>query len=280
MDCESHNQSIPLQMPTLSIDQYMLVYNMLSLTIACMFASFVFFVLVKNEILPKYRGAIIASALVVFIAGYHYFRIFGSWEGAFTISGDQYVATGKPFNDAYRYVDWLLTVPLLMVELVLVLGLTAAKTQSLLFKLVVAAFLMIVLGYPGEIDRESTALFSNRGLWGFLSTIPFVYILVTLVVELRSSMKNAPSPAISVLLRNIGLLTLLTWGFYPIAFMAPFYGLSGANAEIALQLGYSIADILAKCGYGLLIYNIARLRSEAEVAVSERAVQNHTPAHA
>lgn len=250
-------------MPTLSIEQYTLVYNMLSLTVACMFASFVFFVLVKNEILPIYRGAIIASSLVVFIAGYHYFRIFGSWEEAYVLTDGQYVASGTAFNDAYRYVDWMLTVPLLMVELVLVLGLVKAKTQPLLMKLAVAAFLMIILGYPGEIDRTSTGLFSNRGLWGFLSTLPFLYILVTLYVELRKSIGNAPTPQIGVLLRNIGLLTLLTWGFYPIAYMAPFYGLSGANAEVALQVGYSIADILAKCGYGLLIYNIAKLRTEA-----------------
>ena len=57
--------------------------------------------------------------------------------------------------------------------------------------------------------------------------------------------------------------------------MAPFYGLSGANAEVTLQVGYSIADIAAKCGYGLLIYNIARLRSEEEGY--ELAVRHDNP---
>jgi len=249
-------------MPDLSLGQYEVVYNMLSLTIACMFASFVFFVLAKNSVSLRYRGSVIASALVVFIAGYHYFRIFGSWEGAYQLNAaaDAYVATGKPFNDAYRYVDWLLTVPLLMVELVLVLALSKAMTKSLIAKLGIAAFLMIVLGYPGEIDRESTELFSNRGLWGFLSTIPFVYILVTVFKHLKDAMGRT-TPQIAVLLRNTGLLTLFTWGFYPIAFMAPFYGLQGGSAEVALQVGYSVADIAAKCGYGLLIFNIARLRT-------------------
>jgi len=252
-------------MPELTPSQYTLVYNMLSLTIACMFASFVFFVLVRNDIAPRYRGSVVASALVVFIAGYHYFRIFGSWENAYVISEatGTYVSTGKPFNDAYRYVDWLLTVPLLMVELVLVLGLAKVATRKLLGRLVVAAFLMVLLGYPGEIDKESTSLFSNRGFWGLLSTIPFAYILIVLVKEIRKSMATS-SGQISILLRNVGLLTLFTWGFYPIAFMAPFYGLTGGSAEVALQFGYSIADIAAKCGYGLLIYNIARLRSEED----------------
>ncbi len=59
-------------MPELTPGQYEVVYNMLSLAIACMFASFVFFVLVRNEIAERYRGSIVASSLVVFIAGYHW----------------------------------------------------------------------------------------------------------------------------------------------------------------------------------------------------------------
>lgn len=251
-------------MPDLSSGQYQIVFNMLSLAIACMFASFVFFVLIRNEVAAKYRGSIVASALVVFIAGYHYFRIFGSWEEAYRITeAGQYVATGIPFNDAYRYVDWILTVPLLMVELVLVLGLARKEASCLLMKLVIASFLMIALGYPGEIDKASASVFSNRGLWGFLSTIPFVYILFVLIREIRTAMTKT-TPEIAALLRNAGLLTLFTWGFYPIAFMAPFYGATGGDAEVFLQVGYSIADILAKCGYGLLIYNIAALRTETE----------------
>jgi bacteriorhodopsin len=266
-------------MPELTAAQYSLVYNALSLTIACMFASFVFFVLSRHEVSPRYRGSVIASALVVFIAGYHYFRIFGSWGDAYALSEatGMYVATGTPFNDAYRYVDWLLTVPLLMVELVLVLGLARSETKSLLAKLVIASFLMILLGYPGEVDKESTSLFSNRGLWGLLSTIPFAYILVVLIREIRAAMSRTGGQ-IAILLRNTGLLTLFTWGFYPIAFMAPFYGLTGGTAEVSLQLGYSIADIAAKCGYGLLIFNIAKLRSEADGY--EGAVPHQAPAKA
>jgi len=260
--------------PELTLGQYEIVYNMLSLAIACMFASFVFFVLGKNNVSKRYQGSIVASALVVFIAGYHYFRIFGSWEAAYVLNeaGTGYIASGQPFNDAYRYVDWLLTVPLLMVELVIVMGFAAQKTRKLIAGLGIAAFLMIVLGYPGEIDKESTSLFSNRGLWGLLSTIPFVYILVVVIKNLKVAMANT-SPRVAVLLRNAGLLTLFTWGFYPIAYMAPFYGLSGGNAEVVLQVGYSIADIAAKCGYGLLIYSIARLRTE-EDAENEKGRQN------
>ncbi len=102
-------------MPELSMGQYSLVYNMFSFTIACMFASFAFFLMARDRVAPRFRISLIISALVVGIAGYHYLRIAGSWEGAYSLVGGAYTPSGEPFNDAYRYVDWLLTVPLLMV---------------------------------------------------------------------------------------------------------------------------------------------------------------------
>ena len=72
------------------------------------------------------------------------------------------------------------------------------------------------------------------------------------------------SPQVSILLRNTGLLTLFAWGFYPIAYMAPFFHLQPAFTETSLQAGYSIADIVAKVGYGLLIHSIAEHRTEEE----------------
>ena len=62
--------------------------------------------------------------------------------------------TGTPFTDAYRYVDWLLTVPLLLVELILVMKLPQEETVSLGWKLGVASALMVCLGYPGEIQED------------------------------------------------------------------------------------------------------------------------------
>ena len=253
-------------MPELTSVQYFSVYNLLSLAIASMMATFVFFALVRTEVSMKYRGAVTAGAMVVFIAAYHYFRIFNNWEAAYHINAaGGYSPTGEPFNHAYRYIDWMLTVPLLVIELILVLDLSRKQTAGLITKLAVAAFLMIILGFVGEGDRASTSVFSSRGLWGTLSTIPFVYILVVLLGELRASMKRS-SEQVSIVLRNTALLTVFAWGFYPIAYMAPFFGLKGAGVEMGLQVGYSLADIIAKCGYGLLIHAIAVHRTEEEAA--------------
>lgn len=246
----------------LTAGQYNLVYNMLSFAIASLLFSGVFFILARDRVAPKYRISLVVSTLVVGIATYHYFRILGSFEAAFEMANGGYVPSGKPFNDAYRYVDWLLTVPLLLVELVLVLNLSSEKRGSMLTKLVVAAFLMILLGYPGEI-LQADSLMSMRGLWGFLSTIPFVYIVYVLWVELGKAMGDQTGK-VSVLFRNIRLLLLATWGFYPIVYMAPFFGWGGAEGTVAIQVGYSIADVLAKAGYGVMIYAIAKAKSDAE----------------
>ena len=242
----------------LSSGQYQLVYNCLSLAIAAMFASFAFFVQSRQQLTAAFRPAMIMASVVVLIAGYHYFRIFNNWTGSFQFESGVYKATTVPFNDAYRYVDWFLTVPLLCAELISVMNIKSGARGPMMGKLVIAAALMIALGYPGEISDTGT----GRALWGTLSTVPFVYIVYILWGEL-SKVASTESAKVKILLRNTRLLLIATWGFYPIAYLLPLLGVSHANALVGVQVGYSIADIAAKCGYGVMIYAIARAKMEA-----------------
>ena len=240
----------------LSSFEFSLVYNMFSFTFAVMFAAFLFFVMVRSHLSPQYRLSMILSAIVVAVAGYHYFRIFESWGGAYIIDGGNYIASGKPFADSYRYVDWLLTVPLLVAELVIVIN--PKNRGSLIFRLAFAAALMVILGYPGEVSTDN----NTRLLWGTLSTIPFLYIVYVLFTGLASSVSE-DAPEATVLIRNSRLLLLLTWGFYPIVYLLPTFGLEPSNSIVALQIGYCIADVAAKAGFGLLIYAIGVQKSKS-----------------
>ena len=250
-----------MELPVLSMGEFDLVYNMLSLAIAAMFGSFVFFVIARNQVSHKYRPALIMSSLVVGIAGYHYWRIFNSWDAAFVLDAANkvYNPSGVPFNDAYRYVDWLLTVPLLVAELVAVLALARAVRTPMMAKLIIASVLMIAFGYPGEISADNM----TRGIWGAVATVPFCYILYVLWVQLTKATETA-SPRVKKLLSDTRLVLLGTWGFYPIAYLMPQLGVDAGSATVALQVGYSIADILAKCAYGFMIYAIAKAKMEDE----------------
>lgn len=257
-------------LPALSIGEYSLVYNLFSFTFAAMFASFIFFVLARPQIASQYRSALIMSALVVAVAGYHYFRIFESWSGAYTLIDGVYQPSGQPFNDAYRYVDWLLTVPLLVAELIAVIALPPKKALAFTFRLAGAAALMVILGYPGEMATDN----GTRALWGFLSTLPFLYIVYVLFTQLGSAIERQPEGA-RALVRNIRLLLLATWGFYPIVYMIPFLGEGAAlsaSVVVAVQVGYCIADVAAKCGYGVMIYAIARAKTTDKELVLAPAV--------
>ncbi|MFN7017031.1 MAG: bacteriorhodopsin-like [Fimbriimonadales bacterium] len=252
-----------MNLPELSYTQYWLVFNVLSLTVAVMGASGLFFLMARSYVAPKYHIALYLSALVVFIAGYHYLRIFESWQGAYMLSqSGTYVPSGKPFNDFYRYADWIITVPLLLTELIYVMALPRAKTNSLITRLVIAAVLMLALGYPGEIERENMTM---RTVWFVLSCIPFVYILYVLYGELSRVLSEAKfAPRVNQLIGTTRTLLLISWLFYPIAYLAPMVGVSGAVGEVALQVGYSIADLTAKALFGVMLYLIAREKTLSE----------------
>lgn len=256
-------------MPDLSILQYSIVDNIFSMTVATMGAAALFLFLSRAYVDEPYRPALLISGLVVSIACYHYFMIRHSWHDAYTLSGNAYKGTGAAFNDFYRYADWILTVPLLMVELVAVLRLEASKSRSLLTRLVIAAALMIALGYPGEVISSPEG-YTTRIVWGALSSVPFFYILYVLWTELTASLANQPVAA-RKLIEIARLVILITWAVYPIAYAlggtpdalkAKAAGQGDASGIVYLQVGYAIADMTAKAGFGVLIYLIARAKSK------------------
>ena len=92
---------------TLSSDQFGIVYNVLSFALVSMLACTVYTLVSQSRVLPKYRGALVMSSMVTFIAAYHYMRIFNSFEDSYA-NGAVSVGTGKgTFNEGYRYVDWI-----------------------------------------------------------------------------------------------------------------------------------------------------------------------------
>jgi len=247
-------------MDVISLGQFGLVYNAFSFTIAVMGAATVFFFLSRSQVAPPYRTALTVTGLVTLIALYHYVRIFNSWEAAYTLVDGAMKQTSAKFNDAYRYVDWLLTVPLLLIELILVMRLSPAETRAKATKLGLLAALMVVLGYPGEISSDP----ATRWTWWSLAMVPFVIIVYDLFIGLKASIASQPEDA-KGLVSAARWVTVLSWLFYPLVFVFPMIGFTGGAATTAVQVGYTVADIVAKAVFGVLIYMIAARKSVAEM---------------
>jgi bacteriorhodopsin len=253
--------------------EFSAVYNLLSLGIASMLFTSIFLFIARDRVLPKYRMAVMVSATVTSIAAYHYFRMFESFSHGYGINESSTAAVtaganmldfgAANYNVGYRYIDWFLTVPLLLVELVAVLGLAKAIQSSLLKRLVPAAAAMIVLGYPGDAKLDLFNLAPS--MWGLLSTIPFLYILYVLWFEMKKSLASQ-SEKVRGLFQTLRVLLIATWGVYPITFILAMdsTGAPTASEVVAREVGYTIADILAKCLFGLIIFSIARIKSAEE----------------
>eukprot|EP00451_Oxyrrhis_marina_P016466 CAMPEP_0204319684 /NCGR_PEP_ID=MMETSP0469-20131031/7187_1 /ASSEMBLY_ACC=CAM_ASM_000384 /TAXON_ID=2969 /ORGANISM="Oxyrrhis marina" /LENGTH=262 /DNA_ID=CAMNT_0051300881 /DNA_START=111 /DNA_END=899 /DNA_ORIENTATION=- len=246
-----------------SYGQWSAVYNALSFGIAAMGSATVFFWLQLPNVTRNYRTALTITGIVTWIATYHYFRIFNSWVEAFEVKevGGAYAVTvsGTPFNDAYRYVDWLLTVPLLLIELILVMKLPAGQTASMGTKLGLASAVMVALGYPGEIQDDLAV----RWAWWALAMIPFFYVVYSLLAGLGEATAKQPE-SVSGLVSAARYLTAISWLTYPFVYIIKNIGLAGPTATMCEQIGYSIADVVAKAVFGVLIWAIASEKSRLE----------------
>jgi bacteriorhodopsin len=242
---------------TLTTLQYQLVISALAGALATLGGAALYFVLRLSSLKAVHRPAVALAAVVCAIAAFHYLRILGSWESAFTFNGEQWIPTGLKFSHAYRYADWLLTVPILVVQLVLVLRLERAEARRLGTKLAVAALVMVAVGFPGEIASDS----SVKLLFWTLGMVPFLYLVYVLWVEMGGSLMRQHD-SVLLTISNARWTLVTTWLFYPVVYLFPVFGLDSLVGEMGRQIGYSISDVVAKAGYGLIILRIAALKSE------------------
>merc|ERR1712187_428673 len=227
-----------------------------------------FFWLRVSSVHEKYKSALVISGLVTFIAAYHYVRIFNSWTESYEFPhhGGNPTLTGKPFNDAYRDMDWLLTVPLLLLEILLVMKLSDADYSSKAWNLGVGSALMIVSGYYGELTV--TGDLTPRWICWLISMMFFLYIVYELLVGLSAATNSEADPTIKGKIQTAQIMTVISWCTYPIVYLFPMLGINAAQAVVSIQIGYCASDIISKCGVGLLIYQITYAKSNKEALLA------------
>ena len=252
--------------------QYQAVYNVLSFALASMMATTMYLWFRSFAVADKYKSAVLISGLVTFIAAYHYIRIFNSWVDAFHYAPGKVTdgaleiqnptLTGIPFNDAYRYMDWLLTVPLLLIEILLVMKLDEAVFTTKAWTLGFGSALMIASGYYGEL--VVTGDLTPRWICWFLSMAFFLYIVFELLVGLSAATNSEADPIIKDKIKVAQVMTVISWCTYPVVYLFPMLGINAAEAVVSIQIGYCVSDIISKCGVGLVIYQISYAKSNKE----------------
>jgi len=209
-----------------------------------MLAASVFFFFQIQQVDAKWKNSLLVSALITGIAAVHYYYM-----------RDYYNATNET-PIALRYIDWTLTVPLMCLEFYLLLKPAGAKT-SFMWKLIIAAVVMLVAGYIGEAFTDGSM--GHSVLWGVISTVGYIYILYSAWFgEARQLADSSNSPAVKKGINALAWFVFAGWAIYPIGYMAmPGGWLSGVLDPNSINLFYNVADAINKIGFGLVVYGIA-----------------------
>jgi len=210
-----------------------------------MMAASVFFFFSMNSFDKKWRTSILVSGLITFIAAVHYWYMRDYW------------ASNMESPTFFRYVDWILTVPLMCVEFYLILKVAGAK-KSMMWRLIFLSVVMLVTGYWGEaVDRD------NAQIWGLISGA--AYFVIAYDIWLGSAKKLAVEAGGAVLKAHKTLcwFVLVGWAIYPLGYMAGTPGwYDSLNGVLDMDVIYNIGDAINKIGFGLVVYTLAVNSSE------------------
>ena len=209
-----------------------------------MVAATVFFLMESLRFKGKWRTSMVVGALVTLVAAVHYFYMRDVWA-----------STGAS-PTVFRYVDWIVTVPLQMVEFYLILAACTAVAGGVFWRLLVGTLVMVIGGYLGEAGYINATLGFVIGMAGWL------FILYEIFAGEASKISAESAPAsVQTAFNTMRWIVTIGWAIYPIGyFMGYMMGSADANS---LNLIYNVADVVNKIGFCLAIWAAASTESEA-----------------
>ena len=212
------------------------------LATAIMLASTVFFFVERNDVSGKWKTSITVAGLVTGIAFWHYLRM------------SEMNAAGEA-TTVYRYVDWLITVPLQIVEFYLILAAVTAVTSALFWRLLGASLVMLVFGFLGEAGLLDATLGFVVGMAGW------IYIIYEVFSGEASKLAAGSGNKGGIFAFNtLRLILTAGWFIYPVGYFLGYLG-GGADAN-TVNIIYNIADLVNKTAFGLAIWAGAKMDSE------------------
>jgi len=210
-------------------------------------AATAFFFIETQRVSPKWKTSLTVSGLVTLVAAVHYFYMRDIW-----------VATGET-PTVFRYIDWLITVPLLMVEFYLILRAIGKASGGIFWRLMIGTLVMLGGGYAGEVGYLEVWPAFIIGLAGWA----FILYEIFLGEAGKMSAEQAPDSVKSAFSTMRWIVTI-GWAIYPLGY---FYGYLATNDPAAaadtLNVIYNLADVLNKIAFGVIIWNVAVTESDA-----------------
>ena len=207
------------------------------LVTAAMLAATVFFFVERDQVSAKWKTSLTVSGLITGIAFWHYLYMRGVW-----------IDTGAS-PTVFRYIDWLLTVPLQMVEFYLILAACTNVAASLFKKLLVGSLVMLGAGFAGEAGLAPALPAFVIGMLGWL------YMIYELYAGEGKAAVSTASPAVNSAYNAMMMIIVFGWSIYPLGYVAGY--LMGAVDANTLNLIYNHADFVNKILFGLIIWNVA-----------------------
>ena len=213
-------------------------------------AATAFFFLETPRVAGKWKTSLTVSGLVTLVAAVHYFYMREVW-----------VTTGST-PTVFRYIDWMITVPLLITEFYLILSAIAKPPVGIFWRLMVGIFVMLVFGYLGETGY--------MGLWPafIVSMGGWLFVIYEIFAGEASRMSAAHAPAsVQSAYQTMRLIVVFGWAVYPIGyFLGYLTGGDPADSSNVLNIVYNFADVLNKIAFGVVIWSVAVSESEAAAA--------------
>ena len=209
------------------------------LATAIMLASTVFFLVERDRVAGKWKTSLTVAALVTGVAFWHYLYMRGVWVTSLT---EEPVGVGSS-PTVYRYIDWLITVPLQIVEFYLILAAVTNVSSSLFWKLLVASLVMLIGGYVGEAGYLAQMPAFIIGMLGWAVIIYLIFFGEA--AQVNASSGNAAG---QMAFNAIRMIVLVGWAIYPIGYWLDAEG---------LNIVYNLADLVNKTAFGLVIWAAA-----------------------
>jgi len=249
---------------------YQMVAHVLTLGYAVMLAALFYFILTMKSVAPKYRISSVLSVVVMVSAFLLLYAQAENWTSSFVFDQEQgkyFLGSGADlFNNGYRYLNWLIDVPMLLFQILFVVSLTKSSFSSIRNQFWFSGAGMIITGYIGQFYEVTN--FSAFMIWGAISTLFFIHILYLMNKVIKEGKEGIPVKAQQAL-QGIWVLFLISWFLYPGAYLMPHLagiegGLFNESGVVGRQMTYTVADVCSKVIYGVMLTYVAQILSKEE----------------